>query len=331
MRSSETSVRYTGRVSCARRAALPDGCSPSSPDYGSIARRGAGGHCGLHTGRRRRGVELELWDAAHVAAATGTRRYRAATFDHRGGLVNPRSLVRGLAAAALDAGAAIHGSTAALALERDGSGWCIPTATGRVRADKVVLATDGYSDDLWPRLRQSIVPIFSSLVATRPLPPGLAAAILPHRDVVYESGNITVYYRRDRDGRLLMGGRGRQRSSRDIRDYRRRVRYAEKLWPSLAGIAWTHWWNGQFALTPDYYPQLHAPAPGLYIALGYSGRGVALATAIGAELADATTGTPLDELVLPVVPVRGIALHRLWRAGVAARVAWGPVRDRLGG
>ena len=280
---------------------------------------------------RRRGVELELWDAAKVAAATGTRRYLAATFDARGGAVNPLSLARGLAAAAIAAGAQLHGHSRAERLERDGDGgWCVVTAQGRVHAGQVVLATDGYSDELWPGLRTSIVPIYSSIIATEPLRPELARAVLPNGGVVYESGDITVYYRRDRSSRLLMGGRGRQRQATARADYAHLVRYAERLWPALVSVEWTHWWNGQFALTPDFYPRFHAPAPNLLIALGYSGRGVALAIAVGAQLAEAATGAALESLALPITGIARIPFHALWRFGVGARVAYGRLRDRLG-
>ncbi len=278
----------------------------------------------------RRGAPVDYWDAARVSAATGTDRYVAATFDARGGAVNPLSLARGLASAALHAGATIHGGTRALGLERDGAGWRIAAAAGSVRADRVVLATDGYSDDLWPGLRTSIVPLYSSIIATAPLPAALDATLLPGGSVLYEAGNVTVYYRRDAHGRLLMGGRGRQRSEAAREDYQHLVRYAQRLWPALATVRWTHWWNGQFALTPDFYPRLHAPAPNLYIGLGYSGRGVAMGAALGAELAAAAAGEPLETLSLPVTPVRQLRFHRFWRVGVAAGIALGRIRDRLG-
>src|SRR5579859_1829116 len=197
---------------------------------------------------RRRGVPIELWGPAEVAAATGTKRYLGGAFNPRGGSLNPLSLARGLARAALRAGAKIHGSSAVLALEREPSGWRARTAHGAVRAERVLIATDGYTDDLWPRLRQSAVPIYSAIIATAPLAGDLAATILPRRPVVYESGNITVYYRRDAAARLLMGGRGVQRNATHREDYRHLVSYAHKLWPALTGIEWTHWWNGQFAV-----------------------------------------------------------------------------------
>lgn len=278
----------------------------------------------------RRGVNIEFWDAARVAAATGTDRYVAATFDPRGGAVNPLSLARGLAGAALRRGVALHGGTRALGLGRDGAGWCVTTDGGVVRADQVVLATDGYSDDLWPGLRTSVVPIYSSIIATAPLPSPLRESVIPGDAVVYEAGNITVYYRRDADGRLLMGGRGRQRSDAGRGHYQHLVRYAERLWPALATVEWSHWWNGQFALTPDFYPRFHAPAPNLYIGLGYSGRGVAFGVAMGAQLAAAVAGEPLETLALPVTPVPRLRFHRFWRIGVAAGVTYGRIRDRLG-
>ena len=211
-----------------------------------------------------------------------------------------------------------------------GSGWCVITSAGRVRADKLVLATDGYTDDLWPGLRTSIVPIYSAITASAPLQASIAASVLPGGGVVYESGDLTIYYRRDQANRLLMGGRGRQRPMRGRADAAHLVRYAERLWPALAGVEWTHRWNGQFALTPDFYPRFHTPAPNVYIALGYSGRGVALGTAVGAELAAAASGSPVEALALPVTDIVRIPFHTLWKVGVGARVAYSMLRNRLG-
>ena len=47
--------------------------------------------------------------------------------------------------------------------------------------------------------------------------------------------------------------------------------YAEKLWPDLAGIEWTHGWNGRIAITNDHLPHIHDLAPGLAVCLGYNG------------------------------------------------------------
>jgi glycine/D-amino acid oxidase-like deaminating enzyme len=278
----------------------------------------------------RRGIQLELWTREKIAAATGSSRYLAANFDAQGGSVNPLSLARGLAAAAMRAGVKIYGSTAVLALESEGAVWRAQTPAAVVRADKVVVATDGYTDDLLPRLRRSVVPVYSAIIATKPLPPDLAATILPGKQVVYESGNVTAYYRRDASNRLLMGGRGPQRKALKQEDYRHLASYAERLWPSLRRIEWTHWWNGQFALTPDFCPRFHIPEPGLFVMLAYSGRGVALASAMGAELAAVVAGAPAETFPLPVSPVRAMPFHYFWRLGVYKKVLQGRVLDFLG-
>src|SRR6202165_670807 len=56
----------------------------------------------------RRGMPVTLLDRNAVRAATGADRYLAAMRDARGGDVQPLSYARGLARAALAAGAAIH-------------------------------------------------------------------------------------------------------------------------------------------------------------------------------------------------------------------------------
>lgn len=275
------------------------------------------------------GMPVRWLDAAAMEQATGSAAYAGGMLDPRGGDVNPLALSRGLAAAALRAGARLHGATRATALRRDGDGWEIGTAAGfTLRARRVVLATNGYSDALLPGLAQSVVPVFSSIVATAPLPAPLAEAILPARCSVYEAGTITVYYRVDAEGRLILGGRGPQYPIGAIDPIRYLIRHAGRLWPRLRGaVAWTHGWNGQIAMTRDHLPHLHTPAPGLYALLGYNGRGVALAHALGKALAASlATGAAMP---LPASPIAPIPLHRFWRLGVAAGMLAGRARDAV--
>ncbi len=278
----------------------------------------------------RRGMPVSLLDREAARAATGCDRYETAMLDRSGGDVQPLDLVRGLAGAVIKAGGRVHGGTRAVSLRREGSVWCVGTPVGIVRADSVVLGGNGYTDGLWPGLRRSVVPVFSSIAATVPLTDALADAIMPSGSVLYESGHITVYLRRDRNNRLLIGGRGPQRPIGDPSPVAYLIRYAERLWPGLRGVAWSHGWNGQLAMTVDHYPHVHEPAPGLFASLGYNGRGVALATAMGGEIARRVTRAPEHMLSIPLSPIRPIRLHGLWRLGVAAKVLEGRIRDRLG-
>ena len=278
---------------------------------------------------RQRDAPVEVLNGAALVQATGTERYLAAMFDRRGGDLNPLSYARGLARAALQAGAAVHGRTRATRLEKRGSGWQVATASGTVTAEHVILATNGYSDDLWPGLRRSIVPLFGAIAATRILPDALARAVMPSRAVLYESGAITVYYRVDCAGRLLIGGRGPMREIASASALPHLLAYAARLWPALRGVEWTHAWGGRLAMTRDQYPHLHELAPGVLACLGYSGRGIALASAMGALLATRIRD-PAGVIDMPVTTLRTIGLHSLWPLAVRAAIVRGRISDVLG-
>jgi len=277
----------------------------------------------------RRGAPVELLDAAAVERMTGTARYALAMLDRRGGDLNPLSFVRGIARAAIAAGAAIHGRSRALGLTREAGAWRLRTHAGSVSAPHVVLATNGYTDSLWPGLSRTIVPVFGAIAATEPLPEPLARRVMPARAVLYESGTITVYYRVDAAQRLLIGGRGPQREVGETSALAHLVSYAGQLWPEVNDAHWSHAWGGRLAMTRDHYPHVHEPAPGVSICLGYNGRGVALSTALGAALAQRiqNPAVPFD---LPVTAMKGIALHALWPLGVRAAIVHGRLSDFLG-
>jgi glycine/D-amino acid oxidase-like deaminating enzyme len=277
-----------------------------------------------------RGATMALTDAEGAEALTGATRYHAALLDPRGGQLNPLSYARGLARSAMAAGASVHGGTCVTRMTREGAGWRLDTPSGVVRAEKIVLATNGYSDDLWAGLRRSLVPVYSAIVATEPLPEAVARAITPGRCSVYEMGNITVYYRIDAQGRLLMGGRGAQRDVAGAGDLAHLVAYARKLWPAIGDARWTHGWSGQIAATADYYPHVHEPDERVLICLGYNGRGVAMSSRMGPELARRVIEGRRAQFDMPVTGIKEIPWHGLWKQAVQARVAYGRVRDALG-
>ena len=278
----------------------------------------------------RRGMPVAVLEPDDIAAASGTRRYRCAMLDRRGGRVNPLGYARGLAQAAQQAGVAVHGATPVTRLQRNGGDWHLTTPTGTVRAEHVVLATNGYTDDAWPGLRRSLVPVFSAIAATEKLPPALAGTIMPAGSVLYEAETVTVYYRQDQYGRLLMGGRSPSRDISTPDELAYLIRYAHRLWPQLKGVRWTHGWSGQLAITPDHYPHLHEPAPGVTVCLGYNGRGVAMATAMGPQLARRVLGGAGSAIDMPVTTIRQIPFHALWRSAVAARLAYARIHAMLG-
>lgn len=278
---------------------------------------------------RARGSEVEWLTRDRMAARTGTNRYPAGLLDRRGGQINPLGYARGLAEAAQKYGAALHPKTRVTGLFREDTRWIATTANGYViQAHHVVIATNAYSDDIWPRLRRSLIPLYSAIIASEPLAEGLHQTILARREVLHEMGHIAHYYRVDGEGRLLMGGCPPSRDLVGAEAFPHLREQARALWPELMGIRWSHGWNGQFARTWDRYPYWHEHAPGIVICVGYNGRGIAMATMMGREIAHHVRGTAHRGRLLPATPLRPVPFQPLWRLGAAVGFAIGTWRDR---
>ena len=262
-----------------------------------------------------------------IADLLGTRRYDSGMHDARGGSVQPLAYARGLAGAAMEEGAVIHGASAATAIVRDGAGWSVRTERASVECEFVVLATNGYTGELWPGLRQSLVPVASFVTATAPLGHNVLPAVLPGRHAVSETARIIVYYRLDRQGRFIIGGRGRWFNVTDRGDVSHVRTAALHLFPQLEGVEWEYQWAGWPAITRDHLPKLFALEQGVYAGLGYNGRGVASATMMGQQLANVVLAQ-----TEPLVEVRGperFAFHGFRQAGISFHLLTGTLFDRF--
>ncbi len=277
----------------------------------------------------RRGAPVRFLDEAEIAQMTGTDRYYGGWLDERGGMIQPLSYARGLARAALAAGARIHGRSPALKLIHEQKGWRIKTPDGAVAADRILIATNGYTGDLWPGLKRSLVPVNSFQVATQPLSDNLRATILPGGQPLSDTRRLLLYFRLDPEGRLLMGGRGTPYGQTRTDRYERLRIAARRLFPQLDGLEWEFFWSGKVALTADHLPHIHELAPGLTAALGYNGRGVAMASRMGKLLADHVLGAPAEALGLPVTATRPMPFWSLRQPAVSALIGWYRFRDWL--
>ena len=274
-----------------------------------------------------RGREVRFLERDEIAELIGTRRYDSGMHDLRGGSVQPLAYARGLARAATEEGAVIHGASAATAVVRDRSGWSVRTERASVGSEIVVLATNGYTGDLWPGLRRSVVPVASFVTSTAPLGHNVLPSVLPGRHAVSETARVIVYYRLDRRGRFIIGGRGRWFDVTDRGDASHVRTAAVRLFPQLEEVDWEYHWAGWPAITRDHLPRLFALDRGVYAGLGYNGRGVASATLMGQQIANVV----LDEAD-PLVQVRGperFSFHRCRQVGISYHLLAGSLLDRL--
>ncbi|BBK42581.1 FAD-dependent oxidoreductase [Allostella vacuolata] len=278
---------------------------------------------------RRMGHPARMLDRDEMAHVLGSRAYLGGWTLPGGGTVQPLSYARGLARAALAAGVRIHGGTPAIGIEPAGERWRVVTPGGSVVAGRILLATNALADGLWPPLSRGLLPVWSFQVATSPLSPHDLARVLPGRPAVSDTREVLRYFRLDRDGRLVIGGKGRLGGPRGMGSFGLQRRMLRRLYPGLADQPIEHGWGGQVAITLDRLPRVHELAPGVLASIGCNGKGVALCSALGRPLAEALSGRPLAELPLAAAPLRPIPLHGLRPFHIAAGSAWMKVKDWL--
>jgi len=278
-----------------------------------------------------RGIGSRLLDQAETAALIGSSSdaYHGGWLDPRGGVLQPLSYARGLARAAMQEGAAIFAGAAALKLQRSGELWEIETAKGRLRAGRVILATNAYTGDLWRGLRRTIIPVTSFQAATKPLPPRERASILPGGQGVADSRRLLLYFRLDHEGRLVMGGRSPVDEAPSFTDARTLQAAMSRIFPQVGSMPLDFVWSGKVAITKDTMPHLHILAPNLYTALGCNGRGVATCTVMGRLLARLASDESADDIPFPVTVPDPITLHGFRKLAVFTLSKYYGALDRL--
>ena len=258
----------------------------------------------------KRGAPVDLLDRQATAALVGSEHYHGAWVHRAGGHIQPLNFARGLATAAIKAGAQVHGKTPATHLTRDAAGWRVATPQGAITADSVILATNAYTDRLWPSLKATVIPVRSFHVATAPLGANVRRSILPMGHGLSDTRQALWAFRFDRDGRLVMtampfltmGVRGGL--------LRSTLGRLATLFPQLETPEIEHLWDGKVAMTVDRLPHYHALAPGVHAGLGYNGRGIALGTAMGKLMAERALGRISDQaLPIPATPLKPLTLH----------------------
>lgn len=270
-----------------------------------------------------------ILEFSEMAQASGTPVYRGAYFDPRAAGIHPLDYSRGLALALLKAGVRLHGQTPVERIEKTGKSYRITTPHSVITAKHVILATNAYTDleRLGFRLAQRVVPVASSVIATAPLTDEQLSQVLPYGNLLTDTRKLTNYFRVTPGGRLLFGGRG-DLLGRDVpASFQGLSDLLVATYPALKDVVVEHRWSGRVAVTLDDFPHLGELAPGLFFAIGYGGRGVALTQLLGKLVAGMTRGEHIDAGPMSRASFRPIPFHGLRVPGMQAIAAWYKWRD----
>lgn len=278
------------------------------------------------------GFPAELLDKQQATDLLGSDFWHGGMFNPTGGHINPLAFARGLARAAEQHGAVIHERSPVTSYAREGAEWVTRTAQGCVKSRALILATNAYTGEhtpaLAPRLARSIVPVLSWQMSTPPLGDNLRAKVLPGRQAVSDTRGDLRFFRYDTDNRLITGSAvvGSWNALERVRA--RAARNLGLAFPELGEQEMTHVWNGYVGITWDRFPKVHKLGEDGWAWIACNGRGVALGTSIGVDLARAVMGEDPETLALPVTEPSPYPMHPVVRRVAPYYFAWMKRKDQ---
>lgn len=246
------------------------------------------------------GGEVELVDGRE-AGLPGV--FRGGILERAGGILNPGRFARGLREALRGSRARVFERTAVRSVEPAATGAVVETAGGRVRAERVLLATNAFSRDLPFAPARAVAPLWVTLAETEPIEPGrIEAAGWTSRKGIYTQHVILESYRATRRGTVVFGSRlpevprgvlgARVPAPGVVADV---VRGFHERFPSLRDVSAARAWGGWIAMTPSWLPVAGEVAANVSYVLGYNGHGLAQAPYLGTLMAERLAGGAIHD------------------------------------
>ena len=247
------------------------------------------------------------------------QRTELGTDAYHGGVVFPQHASlhagkyhQGLLQRVVQAGATVIPHCSGNSIQRIGhSGdqqFRVATSKGEIVARDVMIATNGYTQQLTPWLHRRIIPIGSYVIATEPLEPSLIDELFPTNRTVTDTCRVVYYYRASPDRtRVLFGGRvSATETNPDVSGAPLHEQMC-RIFPQLTDSKISHSWAGTVGYTFDTLSHT-GKRDGLHYAMGYCGSGVSMASYLGRRagqkiLGDAAGKTAFDDLPFPTRPL----------------------------
>ncbi len=180
-----------------------------------------------------------------------------AVFTEAGFAMNPMAFLNGLANATVDAGAQLHSHSRVKKWERNGKHKLI-TEEGSLTCDKVVVATNGYTDEsLHPSFANRMVPVLSNIIVTREMSEDeFKMQNYKTLNPICNSREILYYYRRMPSNRMLFGTRGDtfgdEKSALKMRGIM--TNQFRGVFPNWNDIDIEYYWRGTVVMNRDLVP-----------------------------------------------------------------------------
>lgn len=253
-----------------------------------------------------RGKAVQYIESPQLQDYVATPAFAGGLLFQEGGHLNALAYCRGLASAASKEGVSLYYKSPASNISAHDGVWHISTSNGgEVVAKSVLIATNAFRHGLWPGLDQSYTQVRALGTATDPFPEEIRRQVLPGDHNIQEiSAFANVFFFFDADGRLVTGGPVGLGVNTTLEQINASVgKRVLRDFPQLGEVKFTHRWEGMFDVSPTKTPGVHRLAQHLYAAVGFSGRGIPTATALGREIANMIATDDPSAMAFPLTPL----------------------------
>jgi len=246
------------------------------------------------------GHKKTLVSKEEIHSEIGTNYYYGGLSDEVSGGLQPAKYVDGLARACNDYGVQLFENNRVHSIKKLGEVYEVVTDKGAVKAKKVIIATNGYTDMLVPELKPKVFPVGSYIIVSDVLPEKLQKKLSPKGRMFYDSKWFINYFRLTPDGRMLWGGRNDLSTDLDLVESASILsRQVRTVFPDLEKTTFTHTWTGKLGITFDLMPHI-GEVNGIHYTFGYGGHGLSIATYLGTEIGLLLSGqkkrSPFEEI-----------------------------------
>lgn len=270
-------------------------------------------------------------ESSSIEELTSGVGFHYGVVDHGARHLHPLKYCLGLAEAVMAAGASVFENSPVKSIDIKRGHAVVSTGKAMIRAQKVVLACNGYLGNLFPPIASNIMPINNFIVATEPLDEATANRINPLNASLSDSLFVINYWKLSQDRRLIFGG-GETYSDKfpeSITDFVRPKLLA--IYPELSDARLDYGWGGTLAITRNRMPDLGVHKGMVYYAQGFSGHGVPTATMAGKLIAAAIDeGCDDFDLMSGLKTLKFPGGSLLRRPSLIAGMLFYSLRDRLG-
>jgi glycine/D-amino acid oxidase-like deaminating enzyme len=279
------------------------------------------------------GHRLQLLPRSEQRSEIDSDAFFGGLVDEVSAGLNPAQYVTGLARAAQGAGAVLCPGTRVERITRQRPGFVLETTAGRIHAERVLVATSGYTGGFVPGLRRRIIPIGSFIIATERLREDVVQKLIPNRRMVFDSRHYLHYFR-TWDQRIIFGGRAAffPESSSTIRRSAEILRQdMVRIFPRLSETQVEFAWGGTLDFSFDTMAHV-GEMDGAAYSLGYAGHGVALGTYLGKTAAEAMLDGNLQDHPFNAIPFPGapLGLYNGWPWFLPLAGLWYRLLDLVG-